>query len=210
MGSNVLVGVMSTTKNISLSANPIPFPASGGREQQLIKKLTKIKPIPEVATLYRKKLMYDEIFPDNTKEIDDLATQMTNRSIISIKEFKSTSSGPSQIKSNTNWLGSPSFELPRRMQKANFGAAATYQPSFWLVALRLIIEFFRITIPTSVFVFFLIVFMADLTWLGDLAFQNELVIFLIWAPIYISLGLASCIFVILFKWIFVGFEYLYL
>ena len=111
----------------------------------------------------------------------------------------------SNIGDHTNWLGSPSFKLPGRAGGVEtVNQTATYSPPWTLVVVRLIIEFFRICLPTAVFIFFLIVFMADLTWLSDLGNANEGAMLLIWSCVYIGLGIAVAYVVVFMKWLFMG------
>ncbi|WP_457779471.1 Pls/PosA family non-ribosomal peptide synthetase [Streptomyces mirabilis] len=50
----------------------------------------------------------------------------------------------------TTWLGSPAIFLPRREVSQTFPAKLTYAPSRGLVAARLAIEYFRVTLPATV------------------------------------------------------------
>jgi non-ribosomal peptide synthetase-like protein len=52
----------------------------------------------------------------------------------------------------TNWFGSPPFGLPARYVSAKFSEAQTYNPPRRIVALRWFIEFFRIILPSTIFV----------------------------------------------------------
>ncbi len=50
----------------------------------------------------------------------------------------------------TAWLGSPALFLPRRQTSQEFPARLTYSPSRGLIAARLAIEYFRVTLPATI------------------------------------------------------------
>jgi non-ribosomal peptide synthetase-like protein len=56
------------------------------------------------------------------------------------------------VPDGTSWLGSPAINLPSRLKAQGFSEAQTYRPPRRLVALRLFIEFFRIILPSTIFV----------------------------------------------------------
>ncbi|MBH1937432.1 amino acid adenylation domain-containing protein [Streptomyces sp. AV19] len=49
----------------------------------------------------------------------------------------------------TTWLGSPAIFLPRREESRKFPARLTYEPTPGLIAARLAIEYFRVTLPAT-------------------------------------------------------------
>jgi non-ribosomal peptide synthetase-like protein len=49
----------------------------------------------------------------------------------------------------TSWLGSPAIFLPRRQASEKFDEAVTFRPPARLVACRLAVEFFRVTLPPA-------------------------------------------------------------
>jgi non-ribosomal peptide synthetase-like protein len=53
------------------------------------------------------------------------------------------------VEADTSWLGSPAIFLPRRQVSERFDEGVTYRPSPRLVACRLAIEFFRVTLPPT-------------------------------------------------------------
>jgi non-ribosomal peptide synthetase-like protein len=53
---------------------------------------------------------------------------------------------------DTDWLGSPAFPLPRRQKSAAFSAETTFEPALRLWVIRGAIEFFRVTLPSSIFI----------------------------------------------------------
>ncbi|WP_068004040.1 Pls/PosA family non-ribosomal peptide synthetase [Nocardia pseudobrasiliensis] len=54
------------------------------------------------------------------------------------------------VPDGTAWLGSPAMRLPARQDSGDFPESTTYEPSARLVRQRLLIEFFRATVPASV------------------------------------------------------------
>jgi non-ribosomal peptide synthetase-like protein len=56
------------------------------------------------------------------------------------------------VPDGTSWLGSPAIHLPARLKAHGFSEEQTYKPPRRLVALRLFIEFFRIILPSTIFV----------------------------------------------------------
>ena len=52
----------------------------------------------------------------------------------------------------TSWFGSPAIHLPARQKHDGFLLTQTYYPTRSLVALRLFVEFFRIVLPSTLFV----------------------------------------------------------
>ncbi len=50
----------------------------------------------------------------------------------------------------TEWLGSPSFQLPHRKKVEGFSETATYKPTVKLYLLRLIVDALRIAIPSTI------------------------------------------------------------
>ena len=54
---------------------------------------------------------------------------------------------------NTDWLGSPAFQLPNRQKVGGFSEEATYLPSHKLYAQRAVVDALRILIPTYTILF---------------------------------------------------------
>lgn len=54
------------------------------------------------------------------------------------------------VPEGTSWLGSPAIHLPARQDSGDFPEETTFRPARALVAHRLFIEFFRITLPATV------------------------------------------------------------
>ncbi len=104
---------------------------------------------------------------------------------------------------DTNWLGSPPIILPKRQESQHFELKKTFEPPFYMVILRGIVEFFKITVPpalTSCCFIFSYWFMSEI--LGPVASLGSYVLF---CPLVIfgSSVVVSMITVIL-KWLLVG------
>lgn len=104
---------------------------------------------------------------------------------------------------DTNWLGSPPMILPKRQESQQFELKKTFEPPFYMVILRGIVEFFKITVPpalTSCCFIFSYWFMSEI--LGPVASLGSYVLF---CPVVIF---GSSLFVtmvtILLKWLLVG------
>ena len=103
---------------------------------------------------------------------------------------------------DTTWLGSPAIYLPQRQQATAFSAASTFRPTQILFAQRLAIEFVRIVLPLSLFIFLASSVISSLVYLQD---ELELWFCLLLFPLlYAGAGLASAIMVIAAKWLLIG------
>jgi non-ribosomal peptide synthetase-like protein len=65
----------------------------------------------------------------------------------------------SQAPDGTDWLGSPSFQLPHRLKVAAFDDTVTYSPSKRLVMQRWLVDSMRILIPSLIEIITLIAFL---------------------------------------------------
>src|SRR6266446_6288143 len=107
-----------------------------------------------------------------------------------------------QIEPQTSWLGSPAIFLPRREESQRFHDELTYRPRASLLAWRLFIEYFRITLPatiaalTSLVAVVLVVKMALV--LAPLA------LLLVLPLLLTGIGIASTLLVVLLKWVLIG------
>jgi len=108
-----------------------------------------------------------------------------------------------QTINDTNWLGSPPMILPKRQESQQFELKKTFEPPLYMVILRGIVEFFKITVPpalTSCCFIFSYWFMSEI--LGPVASLSSYVLL---CPVVIfgSSVFVSLITVIL-KWLLVG------
>ncbi len=72
-------------------------------------------------------------------------TQMAKDSLLGVLSVPPTQS----IEPGTAWLGSPAIFLPRRQASQHFDEAFTFRPPLRLVACRLVIEFLRVVLPST-------------------------------------------------------------
>ena len=108
-----------------------------------------------------------------------------------------------------NWLGAaPAIKMPRRLEAVGkFSAAETFAPTSWLRTQRLVIEFFRIVLPTAAYITILVVFLADLSWLGEFTPNDTLSewqLWMLWCAVYVGLGVSASFVVLLAKWLMIG------
>jgi non-ribosomal peptide synthetase-like protein len=108
-----------------------------------------------------------------------------------------------QTINDTNWLGSPPIILPKRQESQQFELKKTFEPPFYMVILRGIVEFFKITVPpalTSCCFIYSYWFMSEI--LGPVA---SLVSYILFCPVVIF---GSSLFVtmvtVILKWLLVG------
>ncbi|MFE0027479.1 Pls/PosA family non-ribosomal peptide synthetase [Amycolatopsis sp. NPDC059021] len=93
------------------------------------------------------------------------------------------------VPDDTSWLGSPAIHLPQRQDSGDFAEDQTFSPPRKVVAHRLMIEFFRATLPATVLG---LSFYLYLTILSDLAQGNYLYIPALVSPLVaIAVGLAT-------------------
>ncbi|MEU7164695.1 Pls/PosA family non-ribosomal peptide synthetase [Streptomyces morookaense] len=102
----------------------------------------------------------------------------------------------------TTWLGSPAIFLPHREASQAFPEKLTYAPTRGLIAARLAIEYFRVTLPTAV---------GALSALGILYAATETarrlpppVLFLLAPALLLGAGLACTLVTVVLKWLVVG------
>ena len=107
-----------------------------------------------------------------------------------------------QVEPGTSWLGAPAMFLPRRQESQSFKDDMLYRPRTSLLAWRLFIEFFRVTLPatilslTTLFAFYAVFTLA--TMISPLALLCILPL-LVW-----GIGVAATLIVVLLKWIIIG------
>ena len=102
----------------------------------------------------------------------------------------------------TSWLGSPAIFLPQRQTSTAFAEQSTFRPSRKLYALRLVFEFFRVTLPATFFVTLtclLITTVINIHVDVDLGW-----VILLFPVLYAGCGLLAAIAVIAAKWILMG------
>lgn len=114
----------------------------------------------------------------------------------------STSPVVNPVPTGTSWFGSPSIHLPRRQEAEHFSEKQTYSPPWNLILLRYFIEFFRVTLPLTLFVLLATMIMNVVDMYQDwlpLWVQIATLPFL-----YLAAGVAALLLVVGFKWLLVG------
>jgi non-ribosomal peptide synthetase-like protein len=101
-------------------------------------------------------------------------------------------------RTDTTWLGSPSFFLPRRQKPAIQDETATYHPSVKLRVLRATIEFIRVVLPSTCFIILLSLLFSGLLLLHDTFSLGTTLLF--FPVLYLGCGAAATLFTILLKW----------
>ncbi|MGW2866247.1 Pls/PosA family non-ribosomal peptide synthetase [Streptomyces sp. NPDC001205] len=106
------------------------------------------------------------------------------------------------IEPETTWLGSPALFLPRREQSPDFPARLTFDPGRGLIAARLFIEFFRVTLPATI---------GGLSGLAGLYLAVQLArgtgplaVFLLGPALLLGAGTAATLAVVVLKWLVIG------
>ncbi|RLU81389.1 peptide synthetase [Streptomyces griseocarneus] len=102
----------------------------------------------------------------------------------------------------TTWLGSPALFLPRREESRRFPAKYTFAPTPGLIAARLAIEYFRVTLPATIGGLALLgMFYA----LGHLAGTASPLAVLALAPaLLLGAAVAATLVVVVLKWLVIG------
>jgi non-ribosomal peptide synthetase-like protein len=106
------------------------------------------------------------------------------------------------IPEGTSWFGSPSLLLPKRQQAEHFSEAQTYLPSKRLVALRYTIEFFRVCLPSILFVILATMVMNLIDQLPDEA--PLWISAALLPPLYLAAGVVSVLLTVALKWLLAG------
>ncbi len=102
----------------------------------------------------------------------------------------------------SSWLGSPSFFLPQRQTSTEFTEEETFRPTSWLVAQRLLIEFFRITLPSTLFIIFTNVLLSAILLMRDAMPLWQIVV--LFPLLYVITGNAAALVMVGFKWVLIG------
>jgi non-ribosomal peptide synthetase-like protein len=107
-----------------------------------------------------------------------------------------------EMPANSSWLGSPSFFLPQRQASGGFTEEETFRPTRWLVAQRLFIEFFRVTLPSTFFIMLTNVLLSVVLILrGEV---RDWVILAVFPILYFATGMVASLCMVAFKWLMMG------
>ncbi|AFY93019.1 Pls/PosA family non-ribosomal peptide synthetase [Chamaesiphon minutus] len=118
--------------------------------------------------------------------------------------------GDTPMQPDTAWLGSPAIYIPHREVIDSYEEAQTYKPPRYLYAIRLAIEFLRVTLPGSIHFIVLFTLEVGLTVIADAnsSWEWDLAIWaavFLWFPFcYFLFTALSTFFVIGLKWSIVG------
>lgn len=105
-------------------------------------------------------------------------------------------------KDGTNWFGSPAVFLPRRDINHDFSSERTYKPTRKLFCYRYFIEFFRVILPATFFIFMAGI-ITDIT--TYMQIERDLSELILWFPLlYIGVSIIGIFITALLKWIIVG------
>lgn len=105
-------------------------------------------------------------------------------------------------KDGTNWFGSPAVFLPRRDVNHDFSSERTYKPSKKLFCYRYFIEFFRVILPSTFFIFMAGI-ITDVT--SYMQIERSLSELILWFPLlYIGVSIIGVFITALLKWVIVG------
>jgi non-ribosomal peptide synthetase-like protein len=133
---------------------------------------------------------------------------IASNSLIGCLSIPPVSDTPMQ--SDTAWLGSPAIYIPHRKVIDSYEEAQTYKPPRHLYAVRLAIEFLRVTLPGSIHFLLLFALEVGLTviadanssWEWDLAIWAG--VFMLFPFCYFLFTALSALLVIGLKWLVVG------
>ncbi|MFZ4399565.1 MAG: Pls/PosA family non-ribosomal peptide synthetase [Bacteroidales bacterium] len=102
----------------------------------------------------------------------------------------------------TSWFGSPAVFLPRRDINQDFSISRTYKPSRTLFALRYFIEFFRVTLPATLFIV-MASMITNITSYLQVDF-DLLALMFIFPLLYIGASIVGFVILAIFKWVVIG------
>ncbi len=105
-------------------------------------------------------------------------------------------------KEDTDWLGSPGFSLPRRQQSKGFADETTFNPTLRLWIMRGAIEFFRVTLPSSVFIVLSSLMLSVVVLVQEDLGVARLV--LLFPMLYVLSGLGATLVTAGMKWLLMG------
>ncbi|MFI9271022.1 Pls/PosA family non-ribosomal peptide synthetase [Kitasatospora sp. NPDC052896] len=108
----------------------------------------------------------------------------------------------SPIASEATWLGSPALFLPRREESQAFPAKYTYDPSPGLIAARLLIEYFRVTLPWTIGAFGALGALYTGIELARLC--SPLLVLLLGPALLLGMGVFDTLVVVSLKWLVIG------
>ena len=102
----------------------------------------------------------------------------------------------------TSWFGSPAVYLPKRDINTDFSTERTYKPTRKLFALRYFIEFFRVVLPTTLFITYAVLITNVVSYMQVHRDLNQLVF--IFPFLYLGAAIFGTLMMALLKWIIIG------
>jgi len=105
-------------------------------------------------------------------------------------------------KDGTSWFGSPAVFLPKRDINRDFSAERTYKPTKKLFIQRYTIEFFRVVMPTTLFILMAALITDAASYLQVEREIGELM--LIFPLLYLGAGILATLITALIKWVVIG------
>jgi non-ribosomal peptide synthetase-like protein len=102
----------------------------------------------------------------------------------------------------TSWFGSPAVYLPKRDINKDFPLETTYKPTRKLFAMRYFIEFFRVVLPTTLFITYAVLITNVVSYMQVHKDLNEL--FLVFPFLYLGAAISGTLTMVLLKWIIIG------
>ena len=127
-------------------------------------------------------------------------TRLGNDVLVGVLSKMSTEDLPA--KNGTSWFGSPAVYLPKRDINHDFSAERTYKPTRKLFIQRYCIEFFRVVLPTTLFILLASLITNAVSYLQV---EKELwELFLVFPFLYVAASIIGVLITALFKWAIIG------
>ena len=102
----------------------------------------------------------------------------------------------------TSWFGSPAVYLPKRDINKDFNIETTYKPSRKLFVQRYFIEFFRVILPTTLFITYAVLISDVVSYMQVHKDLNEL--FFVFPFLYLGAAILGTLVMALLKWLIIG------
>jgi non-ribosomal peptide synthetase-like protein len=110
---------------------------------------------------------------------------------------------PGAATASTAWLGSPAVFLPQRQETTRFDDQRTFNPTPKLWAQRALIDFFRVTLPSTFFILLTSLLLSAFLRLRADGFSTAAVVAL-FPMLYAAIGVAAGLIVVALKWVLMG------
>jgi len=127
-------------------------------------------------------------------------TRLGNDVLVGVLSKMSNADLPAQ--DGTSWFGSPAVYLPKRDINHDFSAERTYKPSRKLFFLRYCIEYFRVTLPTTLFILYAALITNAVSYLQVEHDLWELL--LVFPFLYLAAAVLGTLLMAAIKWIVIG------